>query len=120
METLIYAAADIFLLPSHYEPCGLNQLKAMRYGCIPLVRRVGGLSDTVINYNPKTNRGNGFNFSSFNQHSLFATIIRALENYRHKNTWRQLAVRVMRESNSWEIPAKKYVALYRKALKGNK
>ncbi|MDO8593040.1 MAG: glycogen/starch synthase [bacterium] len=120
LETLIYAAADIFLLPSNYEPCGLNQLKAMRYGCIPLVRRVGGLQDTVINYNPKTNRGNGFNFSQYNQYSLYATIIRALENYRHENTWRQLAVRVMRESNSWEIPAKKYVALYRKALKNNK
>ena len=117
METLIYAGADIFLLPSHHEPCGINQLIAMRYGCIPIVRRVGGLSDTIINYNPRTNRGNGFNFSSFTPYSLFATIIRALENYRHKNTWRELVVRVMRESNSWAIPAKKYVLLYRKALK---
>lgn len=116
-ETLIYAGADFLLLPSHHEPCGINQLIAMRYGCVPIVRRVGGLSDTVTNYNPRTNRGNGFNFSSYSSHSLFATIVRALENYRHKHIWRDFTVRVMRESNSWEIPAKKYVALYRKALR---
>ncbi|MDD4901403.1 MAG: glycogen/starch synthase [Patescibacteria group bacterium] len=120
METLFYAGSDIFLLPSYHEPCGINQLIAMRYGCIPVVRRVGGLEDTVTNYNPRTNRGNGFNFSSFNPYSLFATIVRALENYRHEATWHELIARVMRESNSWEIPAKKYVALYRKALKGGK
>ncbi len=120
LETLIYAAADMLLLPSHHEPCGINQLIAMRYGCIPIVRRVGGLHDTIINFNPKTNRGNGFSFSSFNAFSLFATVIRALENFRHKNTWRELMVRAMRESNSWEIPAKKYIALYRQAIKYNK
>ncbi|MDP2708846.1 MAG: glycogen/starch synthase [bacterium] len=119
-ETLVYAGADFLLLPSHHEPCGINQLKAMRYGCVPIVRRVGGLQDTVTNYNPRTNRGNGFNFSAYNSYSLFATIIRALENYRHKNIWRDFVVRVMMESNSWEIPAKKYVALYRKTLKNNK
>jgi len=120
LETLIYAAADMLLLPSHHEPCGINQLIAMRYGCIPIVRRVGGLHDTIINFNPKTNRGNGFSFSSFNAFSLFATVIRALENFRHKNTWRELMIRSMRESNSWEIPAKKYIALYRQALKYNR
>ena len=120
METLIYAASDILLLPSHHEPCGINQLIAMRYGCVPIVRRVGGLQDTVTNYNPRTNRGNGFSFSSFNQYSLFATIVRALENYRHAASWHKLIVRVMKESNSWKIPAKKYVALYRKAMKERK
>jgi starch synthase len=117
LETLLYAGSDIFLLPSHYEPCGINQLIAMRYGCVPVVHRVGGLMDTVTNYNPRTNRGNGFSFSSFNTYSLYATIIRALENYRFQANWHELIVRVMKESNSWEIPAKKYVALYRKALK---
>lgn len=120
LETLIYAGADIFLLPSHHEPCGINQLIAMRYGCIPVVRKIGGLYDTVTNFNPRTNRGTGFNFSGFDKYSLFAAIIRALENRQHKNTWRELIVRVMAESNSWEIPAKKYVALYRKALKNNR
>lgn len=119
LETLIYAGADIFLLPSHHEPCGINQLIAMRYGCIPVVRKVGGLHDTVTNFNPKTNRGTGFNFVGFDKYSLFAAIVRALENRQHKNTWRELIVRVMAESNSWEIPAKKYVALYRKALKNS-
>jgi len=120
LETLIYAGADIFLLPSHHEPCGINQLIAMRYGCIPVVRRVGGLYDTVTNFNPKTNRGTGFNFIGFDKYSLFAAIVRALENRQYENTWRELIVRVMKESNSWEIPAKKYVSLYRKAMKDNK
>lgn len=120
IETLIYAGADIFLLPSHHEPCGINQLIAMRYGCIPVVRRVGGLNDTVTNYNPKTNRGNGFSFSNFNAFSLFGTIVRALENYRHKESWGKLIIRAMEESTGWEIPAKKYISLYKQTLKNNK
>ncbi|NTU98567.1 glycogen synthase [Candidatus Falkowbacteria bacterium] len=119
LETLVYAGSDVFLLPSHHEPCGINQLIAMRYGCIPVVRRVGGLHDTVTNFNPRTNRGTGFSFSSFNTYSLFATIIRALEDFRHKEVWRSLTVRAMKESNSWELPAKKYLALYKKAIKLN-
>lgn len=120
IETLIYAGADIFLLPSHHEPCGINQLIAMRYGCIPVVRRVGGLNDTVTNYNPKTNRGNGFSFSNFNAFSLFGTIVRALENYRHKESWKKLIIRAMEESTGWEIPAKKYISFYKQILKNNK
>lgn len=116
-ETVVYAGSDLFLLPSHHEPCGINQMKAMRYGCIPVVRRVGGLNDTVSNYNPRTNRGTGFSFSRFNPYALFATIVRALEDHRHKDTWRDLVVRTMKESTSWEIPAKKYVSLYRKVLR---
>ncbi|MBU2007546.1 glycogen synthase [Patescibacteria group bacterium] len=119
IETLIYAGSDIFLLPSHHEPCGINQLIAMRYGCIPVVRKVGGLYDTVTNFNPKSNQGTGFNFTSFDKYSLFAAIIRALENFQYENIWRELIVRVMKKSNSWEIPAKKYIALYRKAIKGD-
>jgi starch synthase len=118
-ETLIYAAADIFLLPSHHEPCGINQLIAMRYGCIPVVRRVGGLHDTVKNYNPATNRGTGFTFSGFNSYSLFGAIIRALETGKNTHQWNELIKRAMKESNSWEIPAKKYVNLYRKAMRFN-
>ena len=116
-ENLLFAGGDLFLLPSHHEPCGINQLKAMRYGCIPIVRRVGGLHDTVTNYNPATGKGNGFTFSSFNSYTLYGTVVRALENYRHRKSWRDLMVRVMQESNSWEIPAKKYITLYRKMIK---
>jgi len=117
VETLLYAGSDLFLLPSHHEPCGINQLIAMRYGCIPVVRKVGGLNDTVANFNPKTNRGTGFVFSSFSPYPFYGAIIRALENYKHRKIWRELMVRAMRDSNSWEIPAKKYISLYRKVMK---
>ncbi|MDD5071586.1 MAG: glycogen/starch synthase [Patescibacteria group bacterium] len=118
-ETLVYAGSDFFLLPSYHEPCGINQLIAMRYGCVPIVRKVGGLNDTVTNFNPTTGKGTGFVFSQFDELSLFEAIIRALENYKHKDTWRSLVSRIMQESNSWEIPAKKYILLYRKVLKIN-
>jgi len=117
LETLIYAAADIFLLPSHHEPCGINQLIAMRYGCIPVVRKVGGLHDTVVNFNQATNRGTGFSFAKYNPDSLYETVTKALEIFKDKSLWNNLIVRAMKTSNSWEIPAKKYVTLYKKALK---
>jgi len=116
-ETLVYAASDFVLLPSHHEPCGINQLIAMRYGCVPIVRKVGGLHDTVENYNPATNQGTGFVFEKFNEFFLFGAIIRALETYKYKNNWRNLVVRDMRHSHSWEIPAKKYVHLFHYVLK---
>lgn len=118
-ETLVYAGSDFFLLPSHHEPCGINQLIAMRYGCIPIVRKVGGLNDTVQNFSPLTGKGTGFVFEQFDNYPLFGAIIRALEAYKYKDVWRKLIVRAMRESNSWEIPAKKYVNLYRKVIKLN-
>ncbi|MDA3803061.1 MAG: glycogen/starch synthase [Patescibacteria group bacterium] len=117
METLLYAGSDLFLLPSNHEPCGINQLIAMRYGCIPIVREIGGLHDTVENYNPGNKKGNGFTFKEENSYLFFATIIRALENFDFKITWRSLVKKVMKQSNSWEIPANKYIELYRKALK---
>jgi len=119
-ETLVYAGSDFFLLPSVYEPCGINQLIAMRYGCIPIVRAVGGLYDTVENFNPETKRGTGFTFEGDDENQFFAAIVRALENYKHKNAWLALVRRAMKQSSSWEIPAKKYWELYKKALKNNK
>jgi len=116
-ETLVYAGSDFFLLPSHHEPCGINQLIAMRYGCLPIVRKVGGLGDTVTNYNPPTSTGNGFTFNHFDEWSFYGAIIRALETYKYKNIFENIIVRAMKSSNSWEIPAKKYLELYRKALK---
>lgn len=116
-ETLVYAGSDLFLLPSHYEPCGINQLIAMRYGCVPVVRKVGGLHDTISNFNSATKKGTGFVFDHFNEFSLFAALVRALETFKYKDVWRNLVVRDMQESHSWEIPAKKYIALYRQALK---
>ena len=119
-ETLVYAGSDFFLLPSHHEPCGINQLIAMRYGCVPIVRKVGGLYDTVENFDPVKKRGTGFSFNKFDPISLYGAIVRALETRKYKNAWRDIMVRAMRESNSWEIPAKKYISLYMKAIKNNK
>jgi len=116
-ETLLYAGSDMFLLPSYKEPCGINQLKAMRYGCIPIVRKIGGLHDTVINFDDEKNKGTGFTFSDFNEESLLQAIIRAVEVYKDENKWNGLILRAMKKSSSWEIPAQKYIALYRKAIK---
>jgi len=116
-ETLAYAGSDLFLLPSHQEPCGINQMKAMRYGCVPIVRKVGGLHDTVEDFDPVKSIGTGFVFKDFDQFSLYNGIVRALEAYKYKNDWRNLVVRAMQESNSWEIPAKKYLTLFRKIMK---
>ncbi len=116
-ETLVYAGSDLFLLPSVHEPCGLNQLIAMRYGCIPVVRAIGGLYDTVENYDPVADTGNGFTFQADDESMFYTTIIRALENYKHKKAWEKLVKRAMKQSSSWEIPAQKYLELYKKALK---
>lgn len=112
----IYAASDIFLMPSRYEPCGLGQLISMRYGSIPVVRATGGLADTVTDFNPETGKGNGFVFTGYDAKEFLGAIIRAIENYKHKDVWKKLIKRAMRISNSWEIPAKKYVELFKKAI----
>ncbi|HQB50840.1 MAG TPA: glycogen/starch synthase [bacterium] len=117
LESLFYAASDCLLLPSHHEPCGINQLIAMRYGCVPIVRNVGGLNDTVSNYNPRTNRGTGFMFNTFTVMGLYTAMIRALENYRYQASWQGLIRRDMKMASSWKIPAQKYLNLYRRALK---
>ncbi len=119
IETLLYAGSDMFLLPSHHEPCGINQLKAMRYGSIPIVRNIGGLHNTVDDFSPKSKKSNGFMFKNFSELSLFVAIVRAVEVYKFEDVWENLTVRAMRESNSWEIPAKKYMLLYKKAIKLN-
>lgn len=112
----IYAGSDMFLMPSRYEPCGLGQMIAMRYGSVPIVRATGGLDDTVKDFNPATNEGTGFVFESYDAWALYATVIRALENYRYKKTWRTLQKKGMSADFSWNASAKKYVDLYNKAL----
>jgi len=95
----------------------LSQLISLRYGSVPIVREVGGLSDTVANYNPETGRGNGFVFRNYNEIELLIAITRALEDYKKRSGWEKLARRAMKETYSWNLPAKKYVALYKKAIK---
>jgi starch synthase len=112
----IYAGSDMFLMPSRFEPCGLSQLIAMRYGCVPIVRSVGGLADTVQEFDPRTGEGNGFTFTNYDPWELFAAIMRALEVYRFKDVWRGLQLRGMAADHSWHASALRYVEVYRNAL----
>lgn len=109
---LIYAASDIFLMPSMSEPCGISQLISLRYGTIPIVREVGGLKDTVEPYNMYTGEGNGFSFKNFNAHELLFTIKRALFLYNDKEIWYNLIAQAMNSKNDWEKSSKEYIDLY--------
>ena len=109
----IYAASDMFLMPSSFEPCGLGQLIALRYGSIPIVRETGGLKDTVRAYNEYTGDGNGFSFRNYNADELYNIIQYALWIYRNKNHWNTLINHAMNSDNSWEKSAQKYLDLYR-------
>lgn len=112
----IYAGSDMFLMPSRFEPCGLGQMIALRYGTIPIVRETGGLADTVRNFDPMTGEGNGFSFRPYDSMALYAAIVRAMENYRYRNTWKQLILRAMGADHSWDASARRYVDLYRRAI----
>ena len=119
-ETMLYAGGDAALFPSRFEPCGTGQLKSMRYGCVPIAREIGGLTDTVEDFAHDTGSGNGFVFKEYNQQSLLMAITGAYSHFQHHRTWRSLMVRGMKQSNSWELPARKYLALYKKALQYKK
>lgn len=112
----IYAGSDMFLMPSRFEPCGLGQMIAMRYGSVPVVRATGGLADTVKDFDPRTGEGNGFSFEPYDRWALFAAIVRAVENYKYKDTWHRLQVKGMTTDFSWKASARKYVDLYHRAL----
>lgn len=116
-ETLVYAGSDMFLLPSRFEPCGINQLIAMRYGCVPIVHHIGGLADTVTDYDPVTKTGNGFVFDRYSSRELLVAVARATETFKHETAWRNLIKSDMNQANSWVIPAQKYIDLYYKALR---
>ncbi|HEV2461768.1 MAG TPA: glycogen synthase [Ktedonobacterales bacterium] len=111
----IYAGADMLLMPSRFEPCGLSQMLAMRYGCIPIVHRTGGLADTVQELDPVKGTGNGFSFTRYHPFHLFAAIVRALEVYKFPESWHDLMQRAMLADYSWDASAERYVALYRRA-----
>ena len=112
----VYAAADIFLMPSRYEPCGLIQLIALEYGAIPVVRATGGLKDTVIPFDKYKNTGNGFTFNNFNAHELLFTIKRALGAYEDTVVWNKLTSNAMNSDYSWTRSAEAYIKLYDKVL----
>lgn len=109
----IYAGCDMFLMPSQFEPCGLSQLIAMRYGTVPIVRETGGLRDTVLSYNEYTGDGNGFSFFNYNAHDMLNTIRRAVNFYNNnKDVWYTLQQRGMTGDYSWTNSANRYVQLY--------
>ena len=112
----IYAGSDMFLMPSRFEPCGLGQLVAMRYGSVPVVRRTGGLADTVQDFDPRTGQGNGFVFERYQAMDMFATVMRAVESFRYRDTWRALVERGMRRDFSWTVSAEKYLRAYHQAV----
>lgn len=108
----IYAGADIFLMPSNYEPCGIGQLIALRYGTIPVVRQTGGLKDTVQQYNKYTQEGNGFVFENYNAHEMMYALKRALSFYGNYEIWHKIQLNAVQADYSWKRSAKEYEALY--------
>ena len=111
----IYAGSDLFLMPSHYEPCGLGQLIALRYGCVPVVRRTGGLADTVTDPAEDAAAANGYTFGEPSPLSLLVAVDRALDLYRQPQRWQAMVLRGMRQDFSWNRSAQRYLELYRQA-----
>jgi starch synthase len=113
---LIEAGADMFLMPSRYEPCGLNQLYSLKYATVPIVRGVGGLEDTIRDYTEESDRGTGFKFYDYSDKAMLQAIKRALVVYGKRDDWVSLMTRCMGEDFSWERSANEYMGLYRKAV----
>lgn len=118
LARLIYAGSDLFLMPSRYEPCGLGQMIALRYGAVPLVRKTGGLADTVVDRD--AGKGTGFVFEEYSGRALAECVRRALSVFRDAGEWERLMRRGMRQDFSWEHSAKEYVKLYRKVVRNKK
>jgi starch synthase len=113
----IEAGADMFLMPSLYEPCGLNQMYSMRYGTVPIVRATGGLDDTVQNFDAKKGTGNGFKFDPYNAAAMLEKIREGLYFYNNSEAWAKIQHNGMVADNSWSAAAKKYLQLYESMLK---
>ena len=111
---LVEAGADMFLMPSRFEPCGLNQMYSLRYGTVPIVRAVGGLVDTVRPYHPKNGQGNGFLFSEYDPGVMLQTLEAALATFANKKIWSRLQKNGMRADYSWDRSAAEYVKIYRR------
>jgi starch synthase len=112
MAKRIYAGCDTMLIPSYYEPCGLAQMIALRYGTIPAVRLTGGLADTIQEFNPKTGEGNGFGFEDYTSDALVETLKRSIAVFEDKKNWRAVMKNAMESDFSWTASAKKYVKLF--------
>ncbi len=112
---LVEAGADLFLMPSRFEPCGLNQLYSLRYGTVPVARATGGLADTVVDVDERTGRGTGFLFEAYTPEAMFAAIERAIRAYRRPKVWQRIVRAGMRQDHSWDVAARAYLRVYRRA-----
>jgi starch synthase len=108
----IEAGADMFLMPSRYEPCGLNQIYSLKYGTVPIVRATGGLDDTIEPWDARTGKGTGFKFTEYNGESLLLTIKQALQAYRDQTSWQMLMRNGMGKDFSWNASAREYGKVY--------
>lgn len=113
----IIAGSDMFIIPSRYEPCGLTQMYALKYGTAPVVRSTGGLDDTIVSFDPVTEKGNGFKFESPDAASLVKSVREALEVYKKKSLWKKLITTGMKEDFSWERSARRYLKIYESTAK---
>lgn len=117
MSHKIYAACDMFLMPSRFEPCGLSQLISLRYGTVPLVRETGGLRDTITPYNEYTDEGNGFSFTHYNSMDMLNVIYYAMDIFYNKKTkWHKIMLAGMKSDFSWDVSADKYIKMYKEIL----
>jgi len=117
---LIEAGADLFLMPSRFEPCGLNQMYSQRYGTVPVVRATGGLDDTVVDYRPGRAGGTGFKFAAYSPDALRGALGRALDAYARPGIWKAIQRRGMRKDFSWSKSAGEYVKLYERVASGRR
>jgi starch synthase len=111
----IEAGADMFLMPSRYEPCGLNQIYSLKYGTVPVVRATGGLDDTIEEWNAELGTGTGFKFYAYEAKGLLAAVDRAIEAFGDREAWQRLMRNGMGKNYSWEQPAREYAAVYLEA-----
>ncbi len=116
LSHLVEAGADIFLMPSRYEPCGLNQIYSLKYGTVPVVRNTGGLADTIKDWHDYKNTGNGFSFNDYSGEALVSAVKRAVETFMDKIAWKKIQANGMKEDFTWDSSAEEYLKLYKLAV----